>query len=69
MTIVVYQEKKLFQCERVSYKFINFCKSIQHVYLYICISRNLKKNKKQINKQKHGVQKGFYGKSIGEYMY
>ena len=53
--------------ERVSYKFINSYESIQYVYpsntnTYVYIATQKKK-------KKHVIQKRFYGKTIGEYIY
>ena len=76
MRVVVFQEKKLRERKRESYKFINSYESIQYVYpsntnTYVYIVTQKKKKKKKKTKQKTkkvGVQERLYEKTIGEYI-
>ena len=46
---------------------MNLCNQNYHIQKHMCkLQLEKKKNKK--TKQKRGVQEGFYGKSIGEYI-
>ena len=69
MRVVVYKENKNFQREREYHINLSTLMNLQDMYI---LSKQIHVHKLQLKKKKkkkHGIQKRFYGKTIGEYIY